>query len=421
MHALENVKVLDMGDFLAGPLGPQLLADLGADVIKLERATGDPMRTNWAFFGCQRGKRAIAVDLYQPEGQEICYKLAGRMDIVHQNWRPGVAERLKVDYETLRKYNSDLVYCHNVPFGFDGPRSHRGGLDQIMQAYCGTLERLAGEGNPPTTWLKTGICDYTQAMMGGLSMLLALYHRVRTGEGQFVGSRMIDAGLFLHSDVVLSAGPSTPSRHAQSLRIRPDYESGLGSERVPQRPNLDSQATGFGPLYRLYETKEGWVCIVAVKDAHWKGLCKAVGAPELASDARFATREARTRNAKALAAALEERFRTRTAGQWFAALDAAGVPCEVSKLHYGHEGERFPDHPEVKAHGWSVRYRHATLGEMWQTGLPFNLSKTPGKIQGAPPALGQHTREIMRWLGYSDAQIDDLKQRGVVNWEAVSP
>src|SRR5437870_1244419 len=113
MLALEGLKVLDMGDFLAGPLGPQLLADLGADVIKLERSTGDPMRNNWAFMGCQRGKRCIAVDLYQPEGQQICYRLAAKMDIVHQNWRPEVAERLKVDYPTLRKYNKELIYCHN--------------------------------------------------------------------------------------------------------------------------------------------------------------------------------------------------------------------------------------------------------------------------------------------------------------------
>ena len=394
MYALENVRVLDMGDFLAGPLGPQLLADLGAEVIKLERVTGDPMRGVWAFFGCQRGKRAIAVDLYSEEGQRICYKLAERCDIVHNNWRPGVAHRLKVDYDTLRQYNAEIIYCQNVPFGFDGPRAHRGGLDQIMQAYCGTLERNAGEGNPPTTWLKTGVCDYVQAMMGGVSMLMGLYHKVRTGKGQFVGSRMIDAGLFIHSDVV------------------------LGKEGTPRRPDLDSQGMGFGPLYRLYQAKEGWICIVAVRDEHWRGLCSALGVPDLAGDLRFATPEDRRANADALTSLLEERFGTRTADEWFEELDRHGVPCELSKLHYGHEGVDFPDHPDAVANGWSVRYKHSVLGEMWQTGLPFNLSKTPGKIWGPPPALGEHTREIMGWLGYSGAEIDDLKERGVINWEA---
>ncbi|MEE9286099.1 MAG: CoA transferase [Dehalococcoidia bacterium] len=368
MHALENVRVLDMGDFLAGPLGPQLLADLGAEVIKLERATGDPMRGVWAFFGCQRGKRAIAVDLYSDEGRQVCYKLIERVDIVHQNWRPGVAQRLKVDYETVRRYNPDVVYCHNVPFGFDGPRAHRGGLDQIMQAYCGTLERVSGEGNPPTTWVKTGLCDYVQAMMGGVSMLMGLYHKARTGKGQFVGSRMIDAGLFIHSDVV------------------------LGPEGTPQPPRLDRQCQGFGPLYRLYETKDGWICIVVVREGHWQRLCQALGASELAADARFATAVDRQKNADALTRLLEERFLSKTADEWFEELDRNGVPCEVSKLHYGHEGEDFPDHPDVVANGWSVRYRHSVLGEMWQTGLPFSLSKTPGKIWGPPPALGEHTR-----------------------------
>ena len=255
-HALEGVNVLDMGDFLAGPFGPMLLGDLGAEVIKLERTAGDPMHGVFAFLGCQRGKRAIAVDLYSDEGREIAHKLSAWADVVHQNWRPKVAERLKVDYDTLRQHNPEIIYCHNVPFGFDGPRAHRGALDQIMQAYCGTLERMAGKGNRPTTWLKTGTGDFIQAMSGGVAMLLALYHKARTGQGQFVGSRMIDAGLTLHNEVV------------------------VGGKNVPQRPDVDSQCQGLGPLYRLYETKEGWIFVVAFQEKDWQALCRAIERPD---------------------------------------------------------------------------------------------------------------------------------------------
>jgi crotonobetainyl-CoA:carnitine CoA-transferase CaiB-like acyl-CoA transferase len=390
--ALEHVKVLDMGDFLAGPLGPQLLADLGADVIKLERTTGDPMRHAWAFYGCQRGKRAIAVDLYSPEGQQIAYKLAAEADIVHHNWRPGVAERLKVDYQTMKRYNPNVIYCHNVPFGFTGPKAERGGLDQIMQAYSGALRRDSGRGNPPTTWLRSGLCDYVQAMMGGLAMLLALYHRERTGEGQFVGSRMLDAALWIHSDV------------------------SLGGRNTPTRPDLDSNLYGFGPLYRLYETSEGWICLAAVQEKDWQGLCKAIGQLDLVKDGRFATPEARGRNADALAGRLERAFKERTAEEWLKALDAHDVPAEISKVHYGYDGVDLPKSAEARENGWLVEYQHAAYGKMWQAGIGSRLSKTPGQAVLAPPILGQHTREILAAAGYSQQAIADLKARGVINW-----
>ncbi|MBI3743700.1 MAG: CoA transferase, partial [Chloroflexi bacterium] len=150
---------------------------------------------------------------------------------------------------------------------------------------------------------------------------------------------------------------------------------------------------------------------------HWRSLCKAM--PGLRNDKRFATATGRKRSAKALQAAIEERLKMRTADQWFATLDKAGVPCEIAKKHFGHEGEGLNKNPDAIANGWVVEYRHATMGQMWQTGLPFNLSKTPGKIWGPPPALGQHTREIMEWLGYSKQEVADLKQRGVIAWDPV--
>ena len=390
-HALSGVTVLDFGQHLAGPYGPMILSELGARVIKIEPINGDAMRpVHQPFIGCQRGKECIAIDLKQPEGQEIAHRLVAKADIVAQNMRVGVADRLGIDYATLKKINPKLIYCHTNGYGVTGPRAGWPGLDQLFQAMCGA-EYEGGavrHGNPPI-WYRFGMCDTGNAFQSAIAMLQALYHRDQTGQGQFVTTSLLNCGMYYNSDY-FEGGPE-----------------GLG------RPALDKGQTGLGPLYRLYETAKGWLAVAAVEERHWLALCRAIGKPELAEDARFADPSARQRNADALASILEETFSRGKATHWFATLDAAGVPCELSDEE---RGQRMYQDPEALANGWFVSYEHAEFGKMHQFGPLVELSETPGKTGGPPPLLGEHTRAIMAELGYAEEETARLKDAGVITW-----
>ncbi|MEE9284284.1 MAG: CoA transferase [Dehalococcoidia bacterium] len=390
-YALGDVTVLDFGAHLAGPFGPMVLGELGARVIKIEAVTGEPMRpVHQPFIGCQRGKECIAIDLKRPEGQEIAHRLAARADVVAQNLRVGVAERLGIGYSTLKKINPRLIYCHTNGYGITGPRAGWPGLDQLFQAMCGA-EYEAGpvhQGNPPI-WYRFGMCDTGNAFQSAIAMIQGLYHRDRSGRGQLVTTNLLNCGMYYNSDY-FEGGP-------EGLR----------------RPALDKAQTGLGPLYRLYRTARGWLAVAAVAEEHWRALCSAIGRPEVAADARFADATARQRNAADLASVLEEVFAQRNAGHWYATLDAAGVPCEVSDED---RGQRMYRDPEALDAGWFVSYEHPEFGRMHQFGPLVELSETPGKTGGPPPLLGQHTRAIMAELGYSDEETARLKDEGVITW-----
>ncbi|MEE9286118.1 MAG: CoA transferase [Dehalococcoidia bacterium] len=390
-HALAGVKVVDFGNFLAGPFGPMILSDLGADVIKLESTEGDQMRGNgMPFHGCQRGKRDIAVDLKRSEGREIAHRLIREVDVIHHNFRPGVAERLGIDYETARRLNPRVIYCHTPAYGITGPRASWPGFDQLFQAMCGCEHESGGEGNPPV-WYRFGMCDTGNAFQSVIGVLLALYYREKTGKGQFVDTNLLNCGVYYNSDVYI--GPDGPF----------------------QRPRLDSSQTGLGPLYRLYQTADGWVAIACFNEGQWQALCRAIGRPQMAGDQRFASPQARGDHAKQLASLLEAAFAGKTAQEWFDALDAAGVPCEISDPEAGQAW--FTDPDNVKT-GLVAEYRHPEYGTMRQFGHLIHFSETPGRIFGPPPLLGQHTREIMMEVGYAAEEMDRLKQAGVVTWPA---
>ena len=260
-HALEGIKILDLGNFLAGPFGPMLLGDLGATVYKLESPQGDQMRpVTQPFNGCQRGKLDVVADLKQPEGLEIAHRLMREVDVVHHNMRPGVAERLGVDYVTAKRLNPTVIYCHTTMWGNDGPRATWPGFDQLAQSSCGLEQELGGEGNGPN-WYRFGMCDQACAVQSALAVLMALYWRERTGEGQLVDTSIVNGGVHLNTDAW----------------IGPD---GSWSER----PRTDSRQTGFGPLYRLYQTSDGWIAVACLGQTHWTALAKAV--PDL-DDPRF--------------------------------------------------------------------------------------------------------------------------------------
>ena len=388
-YALEGMKVVDFGIFFAGPYAAKLLGDLGASVIKVEALTGDPLRrTVGAFNGCQRNKRSIAIDMKSEDGRSIAHRLMSEADVVCHNMRPGVAERLGIDYETAKRLKSDIVYLYSPAFGTIGPRANQPGFEPLVSGMVGILVNCAGEGNSPIRTM--GNMDYGNGLLGASGLLMGLIHRARTGQGQYIECPQLVSGMITTSEVYFNADGS----------LSPQYE-------------LDQQQTGYGPLCRLYETRDGWVCIVAAHQREFQALCDTLGAPDLAGDTRFATAEARAANADALASELASRFKARTAGEWAEALDVAGVPCEVS-ISGG--TEKLLNDPEHLASGLVAEYEHAQYGTMREVGLTIRLSETPGNVWGPPPLIGQHTRDILSELGFEGAAQDDLKERGVVTW-----
>ena len=386
-HALEGIKILDLGNFLAGPFGPMLLGDLGATVYKLESPQGDQMRpVTQPFNGCQRGKLDVVADLKQPEGLEIAHRLMREVDVVHHNMRPGVAERLGVDYETAKRLNPTVIYCHTTMWGNDGPRATWPGFDQLAQSSCGLEQELGGEGNGPN-WYRFGMCDQACAVQSALAVLMGLYWRERTGEGQLVDTSIVNGGVHLNTDAW----------------IGPD---GSWSER----PRTDSRQTGLGPLYRLYPTSDGWLAVACLGQTHWTALAKAV--PDL-DDPRFGDPAGRAANADALGEVLGRFLASRTAHDAFDLLDGAGVPVEIAP----EDARRtWFDQPDLVAAGLVADYEHPTYGRFRQFGHLVQLSETPGAISGPPPLLGQHSREVLLDLGYPAEEIDQLRERGVTVW-----
>jgi crotonobetainyl-CoA:carnitine CoA-transferase CaiB-like acyl-CoA transferase len=386
-HALEGIRVLDMGNFLAGPFGPMLLGDLGATVYKLESPEGDQMRlVTQPFNGCQRGKLDLVADLKTPEGREIAHRLIQRVDVVHHNMRPGVAERLGVDYETAKRLNPSVIYCHTTMWGNDGPRATWPGFDQLAQSACGLEMELGGEGNPPN-WYRFGMCDQGCATQSALAVLMALYWRERTGEGQMVDSSIVNAGVHFNTD------------------------AWIGPDGWSKRPRSDAQQTGLGPLYRLYQTSDGWIALACLGESHWTALARSV--PGLQGDPRFVDAASRQVHAAALVDRLAAFFSTQAAKVAFQSLDAAGVPAEISDPDMG---STWFDQPDLIAAGLVADYPHPQYGRFRQFGHLLHFSDTPGRISGPPPLLGQHSRQVLTELGYAPGEIQGLRDKGVTFW-----
>ena len=385
---LAGIRVLDFGLAIAGPFGTQLLSDLGAEVIKINALYDMYWHSMHIAYTANRGKRSIAVNMKDPRGMAIVLDLVKTADVIQHNMRYDAAERLGIDYESLKKINPKLVYCHTR--GFEtGPRMLLPGNDQTGACLSGIQYEdggMANGGKP--IWSFTSFGDTGNGFLSAVAIMQALYQREQTGEGQFCDTSIINAGLLNTSYTV----------------ARPD---GSGFER----PRLDALQLGFNALTRLYETQQGWLCLVANTEEHWDRLCVALAIEGLNADPRFANAAARKLNDEALADRLALVFAHRPAAQWFKLLDDAGVPCEISDDQFTLQ---MHDDTELQTRGWVASYPHPVVGKLDQIGLLFDFSETPGRVQGPPLMVGQHTREILHALGYADGDIDKGCQEGYI-------
>lgn len=371
-HPLAGIRVIDLGLGVAGPFAGRALADLGADVVKVH-ALHD---TYWAGthmgLGTNRGKRSIAVDLKHPAGRAVLDRLLDGADVVTTNWRPGAAARLGLDYETLSARFPGLVYCNSR--GYErGPRSELPGTDQTAAALTGTEweDGACDAGNPPL-WSRSNMGDTGNALLSAIAITAALFHRERTGDGQEVSTSIVNAGLL----------------HTSYAWIHADGAAGDWG-------HVDGDQNGLAPGYRLYECAEGsWIFLAAVQVEEQERLLAALG-----EDASLLA------DAAKLAETLEQRFREEPAAAWGARLDAADVPAEPVDETFC---RTMFDDPDAERDQLVARTWAGSVGRFEDPGLLVTFSDTPGIVQRGPSMCGEHTRELMVELGYTDAEVDDL-------------
>ena len=392
---LKGVQVLEIANVIAGPFAGRLLSDLGADVIKMESLTGDISRPAGygTFFSYNANKRAISVDARTPEGQTIAQRLAARSDILLANMRPGATDRLGLGSEQMRSLNPTLIESHITAFGWSGPYARAAGVDPLAQALTGMLRAQGGPENPPVLLSRLAPTDYTGGAMGALGALLALYVRERTGIVQRVDTSLLDCGILLSSEAFTS------------------YES------KPEAPVVDKGQYGLGTLHRLYETDAGWIYLIAESQEEWTALCDALDRTDLATDERFESQCLRRKNGVALSHELARTFKGRNVGEWLELLRAAEIPA--APVIEGYDKGFFSD-PHALANDLIVEHTHPNLG--WLK-LSRNLVRfvDTAEIEARPtPLLGEHTRETLQGLGYSQNEIEALYCDGVVKTEEPS-
>ena len=374
---LDGIRVVDLTSYIAGSYAAMQLADMGADVVKVESPEGDAFRELPGFFGWNRGKRSISVDLKTPEGRAIVERLATGGDVFMENMRPGVAERLGVGWTRFAALNPRLVYCSVTAFGSTGPGAERPGFDPIFQA-LGGLMTLQGFGGPPQ-YLRTAPTDYYTAALATQAILAALFTRERTGRGQRVETSLLRGVLALQSGVAV------------------DY---------PGKPSLVRD----NPTYRLYQAGDGqWFFLAVGNQSFWVKLTKALGLERVADDPRFGSWLLRIQNNADLLPILEARFREKPRTEWLELLAAHDIPAAPVQPLLD-----FFEDPAVRHHDLVHEYEHPEVGRLRLVGQPIAFTETPTRDPGPPPTLGQHTDEILCELGYTDAEIAALRARRVL-------
>ncbi len=389
---LTGLKVVELAHIMAGPVCGMMLADMGAEVIKVEKPSGDDTRRSVppdlngesaAFLMMNRNKRGIALDLKKESARKALRRLVKQSDVLIENYRKGTMEKLGLGYDVLRKENRGLIYCAVSGFGRSGPYAERGGFDLIAQGMSGLMS-ITGEG-PDRPPVKVGapVSDITAGILAALGVLGAYIHRQKSGEGQVVDTSLFEAAIthtYWQSAIAFATGVSPQP---------------MGSAHPLNAP------------YQSIRTADGWINIGAANQANWERLLAIIEAPELGSDPRFAANAGRMANLPALIEALTAVFQTRSTAEWLERLEAGGLPAgpvlSITEMHQD---------PQALARGMVVETEHPSAGPAKALGLPITFGTTPGSIRYPAPRLGEHTREVLSSVGYWPEEIDTLIAEG---------
>ncbi|MCB2055528.1 MAG: CoA transferase [Geminicoccaceae bacterium] len=391
---LAGMKVVELAHIMAGPVCGLMLADMGADVVKVEKPQGDDTRrflppdiegVSAAYLMMNRNKRGIALDLKNPDAVRVLERLLGSADVVIENYRMGTMEKLGLGYDHLRTINPGLIYCEISGFGRTGPYAARGGFDLVAQGMSGLMSITGeGPGRPP---VKSGapVSDITAGILGALGCAAAYAHKQRTGEGQRVDTSLFEAAIthtYWQSAITFATGTS---------------------------PGPMGSAHPLNAPYQAFETADGWLNVGAANQKNWERLLAVLEASELGEDPRFRTNRDRMGHLKELAAVLDAKFRAHGTDEWMSRLEKAGIPAgpvlDIAQMHRD---------PQTRARAMVVETEHPVAGRVETLGLPVKFSATPGGIERPAPRLGEHNREVLGEAGYDDAAIDALYACGAL-------
>jgi crotonobetainyl-CoA:carnitine CoA-transferase CaiB-like acyl-CoA transferase len=391
---LRGMRVLELAQIMAGPTCGMLLADMGADVIKVEKLPGgddsrgyrEPLVNGVSapFMILNRNKRGVAINLKEPAGRDVLLRMVRDADVLTENYRRGTLEKLGLGYDVLSLQNPGLIYCAVSGYGRTGPDADKGGFDLIAQGFAGLMSITGEPGRPP---VKTGnsVADINAGILAAVGILAAYAHKQKTGQGQVVDTSLMEAALqqtYWQAAMYFATGESPGP---------------TGSAHVLTAP------------YQAFAARDGWINIGGANQANWERIAEVLGHPEWREDPRFATNSARMANLAALTDAMNDVLAKRTKAEWIAAFDAAGVP--VGPVHS--IGEAL-EHPQTRARDMVVNLEHPQAGATRALGCPIHFSATPTRITRPPPMLGEHTREVLREFGYDDREIDTLVANRVV-------
>ena len=391
---LAGMRVLELAQIMAGPTAGMMLADMGADVVKVEKLPGgDDSRgyreprvngVSAPFLILNRNKRGIALDLKRPQGREILLRLVRDADVLTENYRRGTLEKLGLGYDVLAARNPGLIYCAISGYGRDGPYGDKGGFDLIAQGVAGLMSITGEPGGAP---VKTGnsVADINAGILAVTGVLAAWAHKLRTGQGQVVDTSLLEAALqqtYWHAAIAFATGESPGP---------------TGSAHILTAP------------YQAFRASDGWINIGGANQANWERIADVLGHPEWRDDVRFRANSDRMTNLGALVVLMNDVLATRTKAEWIAAFDAAGVPVgPVNSI-----GEALAD-PQTLARGMVVDLVHPLAGATKALGCPVHFSATPTSVTRPAPMLGEHTREVLTQAGYAAAEIDAFVAEGVV-------